>query len=44
MAYYDLTDDELTEQGLSKDLVRLSIGIEDSSDLIEDIKNALSKL
>lgn len=44
MAYYDLTDDELTEQGLSRDLVRLSIGIEDSSDLIEDIKNALSKL
>lgn len=36
-----LTDKELVEAGVSPDLVRLSCGIENSQDLIDDIKQAL---
>ncbi len=36
-----LTDSELVEAGVSPDLVRLSCGIENAQDLIEDIKQAL---
>ena len=36
-----LTDKELAEAGVSPDLVRLSCGIENSQDLIDDIKQAL---
>ncbi|MFV0481200.1 MAG: O-acetylhomoserine aminocarboxypropyltransferase/cysteine synthase family protein [Campylobacteraceae bacterium] len=34
---------ELLEQGVKPNLVRLSIGLEDSDDLIEDLKQALEK-
>jgi O-acetylhomoserine (thiol)-lyase len=37
-----LTDDELVAAGVSGDMVRLSIGIEDISDIIEDIDQALA--
>lgn len=36
-----LTDKELVDAGVSPDLVRLSCGIENSPDLIDDIKQAL---
>ena len=36
-----LTDKELVDAGVSPDLVRLSFGIENSQDLIDDIKQAL---
>ena len=36
-----LTDKELVDAGVSPDLVRLSCGIENSQDLIDDIKQAL---
>lgn len=36
-----LTDKELIDAGVSPDLVRLSCGIENSQDLIDDIKQAL---
>ena len=41
MVYHDISDEELEQQGISKDLIRLAVGVEDCSDLIEDIKNAL---
>ena len=36
-----MTDEELINAGVLPDLVRLSVGIEDADDLIEDIKQAL---
>lgn len=39
---YGLTDEELVKAGVSKGMIRISIGLEDSSDLIEDLDNALS--
>ena len=38
-----LSDKELEKVGVSKSLIRLSIGIEDADDLIEDIIQALDK-
>jgi len=37
-----MTDDQLVECGISPDLVRLSVGIENVDDLIADIDNALN--
>lgn len=39
-----LTDKELVDAGVSPDLVRLSCGIENSQDLIDDIKQALDNV
>ncbi len=39
-----LTDEELTAAGVPSDLIRLSVGIENVNDLLEDISNALSKI
>lgn len=36
-----LTDEQLESAGVPKDLIRLSIGIENVSDLLEDLKQAL---
>ena len=36
-----LTDGELQNAGVSPDLVRLSCGLENSLDLIDDVKQAL---
>ncbi len=38
---YGLTDEELDRAGVSKGMIRISIGIEDASDLIEDLEQAL---
>ncbi len=38
---YGLTDDELAKAGVSKGMMRLSIGLEDAADLIDDLKQAL---
>lgn len=38
-----MTDEELIAAGVSPDLVRLSVGIEDAEDLIKDIAQALDK-
>lgn len=35
--------DELIEQGVNPSLIRLSVGLEDADDLIEDLKQALEK-
>lgn len=39
-----LSDEQLREAGIAPDLIRLSVGIEDVHDLIEDISQALDKL
>ena len=36
-----LSDEQLIEAGISPDLIRLSVGIEDADDLIEDIRQAI---
>lgn len=39
-----LNEQQLKEAGIAPDLIRLSIGIEDADDLIDDLKQALSKI
>ncbi len=39
-----LSDEQLAASGIKPDLIRLSIGIEDADDIINDIKQALEKL
>lgn len=36
-----LTDDQLRESGVEPDLIRLSVGIENVEDIINDLKEAL---
>lgn len=38
-----LTDEQLMEAGVRPDLIRLSVGIENADDIIDDIKQALDK-
>ena len=39
-----LSDEQLKIAGIAPDLIRLSVGIEDSTDILEDIKQALDKI
>ena len=39
-----LTDEQLIEAGIAPDLIRLSVGLENADDLINDIKQALDKI
>ena len=39
-----LSDEQLIEAGVAPDLIRLSVGIEDPDDIIEDLSQALDKL
>lgn len=39
-----MTDEQLLEAGIAPDLIRLSVGLENADDLIEDIKQALDKI
>ena len=39
-----LSDEQLREAGVSPDLIRLSVGIENVNDLIDDIKQALEQI
>lgn len=39
-----LSDEQLREAGIAPDLIRLSVGIEDVEDIINDLKQALDKL
>ncbi len=38
---YGLTDDELAKAGVSKGMIRMSIGLEDAGDVIDDVNQAL---
>jgi O-acetylhomoserine (thiol)-lyase len=42
--HQQLTDDEQESAGVPKDLIRLSVGIEDIEDLKADLKEAFSKI
>ena len=37
-----LTDEQLIKAGVTPDLIRMSVGIEDAEDIIDDIKQALA--
>ena len=39
-----LSDEQLREAGVAADLIRLSVGIEDVEDILDDIKQALAKI
>ena len=39
-----LSDEQLLEAGVAPDLIRLSVGIEDVDDILDDIRQALSKI
>lgn len=39
-----MNDEELRQAGISSDLIRMSVGIEDAEDIIEDIKGALAAI
>lgn len=39
-----LSDEQLREAGIAPDLIRLSVGIEDVDDIIDDLKQALDKI
>lgn len=39
-----LTDEQLVGAGISADLIRMSVGIENADDIIEDIKQALNEV
>ena len=39
-----LSDEQLREAGIATDLIRLSVGIEDVEDILDDIKQALAKI
>jgi cystathionine beta-lyase/cystathionine gamma-synthase len=39
---YGLTDEELVKAGVSKGMIRISIGLEDAADIIDDLDQALA--
>ncbi|MEG2119951.1 MAG: PLP-dependent transferase, partial [Pseudoflavonifractor sp.] len=39
-----MNDEELTAAGVSADLIRLSVGIEDLRDIIADLEKALAEV
>ena len=39
-----LSDEQLREAGVAPDLIRLSVGIEDAEDILDDIKQALNRI
>jgi len=44
MSYYELSTEERLFLGISNNLVRLSLGIEDTNDLIADLEQALERI
>jgi cystathionine gamma-synthase len=43
MSYYEMTSEQRAAVGIADGLIRLSVGVEDASDLIADLEQALSK-
>jgi cystathionine gamma-synthase len=41
MSYFELSTDERLAVGIKENLVRLSVGVEDAQDLIDDLGQAL---
>ncbi|HXS17854.1 MAG TPA: PLP-dependent aspartate aminotransferase family protein [Polyangiaceae bacterium] len=44
MSYFELNDEQLRAIEISPALIRLSVGIEDTDDLLEDLKQALAQV
>ena len=44
MSHACVPEEERIKMGVTSGLIRLSVGIEDSEDLINDMENALSKM
>jgi cystathionine gamma-synthase len=44
MSYFELPNEELAKIGIDPALVRLSVGIEDTQDVVNDLLNALGRL
>ena len=44
MTHSTYTPEELKEAGIDEGLVRLSVGLEDTEDLIDDFRQALAKI
>lgn len=44
MSYYDMTTEERKQAGIDDNLIRLSVGIEDTEDLINDLGRSLNSL
>lgn len=44
MAYYDCTPEERAELGMTDNLVRLAVGLEDAADVITDLDQALKSI
>ncbi len=44
MSYYEMDSDDRAAIGIRDSLVRLAVGIEDTDDLIQDLKQALEKI
>ena len=44
MTHFELSDQERKRRGISNNLIRLSVGIENVDDLIADIEKALSSI
>src|SRR5258706_3078831 len=43
MSFFELTDEELAKIGIDPALIRLSVGIEETRDLVEDLLSALDR-
>jgi cystathionine gamma-synthase len=43
MSFFELTDDDLSKIGIDPALIRLSVGIEETTDLLEDLLRALDR-
>jgi cystathionine gamma-synthase len=43
MSFFELSDDELEKIGIHPALIRLSVGIEETSDLVQDLLSALER-
>jgi cystathionine gamma-synthase len=44
MSYYEMTSEDRAAIGITDQLVRMSLGIEDADDLIADLNQALASL
>ncbi len=44
MSFYELSMEERLEVGIKDSLIRYAVGIEDTDDLIEDLRQALEKM
>ena len=42
--HHQLTDEQLAAAGISPNMIRLSVGIENPEDILDDVKNALSRV